>query len=1464
MSTRIKYLIGVIIIGGHITATVNAAERESIRNNYPKTSHVSKNASQIAKERVAQNLGLSNKGTLKVRRTYVAANGDVTTRYRQMYRGIPVIGDDIIISRRSDKTFKRAHGFVVRRIADDVADITPAISKETAVQMTKRLSAADKVVAYENEKSQLAIWQNKDGIAKLVYEISFMQYGEAPSRPYYIIDAKTGEVLKYFDNLQSANETGPGGNEKTGQYYYGTDFGYLNVTQSGNDCFMNNADVKTVDLEHSSSTIKSTAFSFTCPENTYKFINGAYSPINDAHYFGGVVFNMYQELINTAPLTFQLVMKVHYKQSYENAHWTGTSMLFGDGKNKYYPLVSLDLSAHEISHGFTEQNSNLAYAYKPGGLNEAFSDMSGEAAEYYFSGTNDWMVAAQVFKASGALRYMNHPPQDGKSIDHQSNYVHGLDVHYSSGVYNKAFYNLATTPGWDTLKAFEVYATANMLYWTRYMNWDEAGNGVMDAACDLGYDTDAVKASLAAVGITSDISDDSICRPYLFSVTPEWQGVLHGGYTSYDVTITSQGGFSEPITLEVETPHPGITATLADSILTPSANGQVSTTITVATAEDLPGASYPITVNAIDEEGAIFNVEVTLKALYPDFDIALSPAQQIKELGTSAVFDIVLTSIDGFSSTFSLGAQASDPSLAVSVVPGNVTVPADGSVNAILTVDTSPSTPKEQQHTIMLTATDGEHTKSIYGQLQIMDIDLVPTTLSTVNASGYAGENIGEVEFSIVNQGSSSTVGNSFGVGLYLSTDATITTADRLLYANNQSSPLGGGAIRIYHNRYGQFTVRIPSDIEPGSYYLGVIADHLDTEPEIDESNNTRAIPFQVLPAIDLTMTALSTPSSTVSPGEAISVSYSIANQGNAPTTWYPNVGFYLSTDATITTADTYVTYDYAQMDYLAGGSTVNGVKTVTIPAGLAAGTYYLGAITDYNNNEPEADEGNNALALATPLQVASVVDLTMTTLSAPSSVGKGDVITISYSISNQGNTATTTNSNVGIYLSTDSVVNTQDTLLGEATVPTLAAGGILDHAPSVTIPANLDPGTYYLGVIADHTNQEPEVDEGNNTRTAQIQVQSTVDLVMTAVSTPDTNVSAGESITANFSITNEGTSATTTSSYVGIYLSTDTTITSADRFLTNQPVSGLAADETLDFVKSATIPVDLATGTYYLGVIADFTNSELDADEGNNSLAATTALQVVHIVQEIDLTVSALSTPSSIVGAGEVISVSYSITNQGNAPTTWYPYVGFYLSTDATITTADTYVTMDYAQMGYLAGGATVNGVASITIPAGLGSGTYYLGAITDYNHNEPDVDESNNALAMATPLQVGQVVDLTVSALSTPSSNVSPGEAISVNYSITNLGNASTVWYPYAGFYLSTDATITTADIYVAMDYAQMAYLAGGATVNGVKTVTIPAGLVAGTYYLGAITDYNHYEPDVDESNNALAVATPLQLTP
>ncbi len=319
---------------------------------------------------------------------------------------------------------------------------------------------------FDNASSKKMIYIDDFGDARICYVISFfadIAGGGAPARPTIIMDASTGEINKAFDALAYAAAGGPGGNLKLGNYTYGQQFPLFEVSASGDQCFMDTPKVKTWNMNHSTSA--PVPHSFACYENTYKEINGAYSPLNDAHYFGSLTYDMFVDWFGSPPLPFQVVLGVHYGNQFENAFWGGNAAIFGDGAAYLYPLVGLNVVAHEIAHGFTDQHSDLIYDGESGGINEAFSDMAGEAAEYYHEGSNDFLVGDDIVKGPGAFRYMDDPPKDGWSLDSINDYYDGLPVHFSSGIFNKAFYVLATKPGWNTRMAFEVFAEANQFYW---------------------------------------------------------------------------------------------------------------------------------------------------------------------------------------------------------------------------------------------------------------------------------------------------------------------------------------------------------------------------------------------------------------------------------------------------------------------------------------------------------------------------------------------------------------------------------------------------------------------------------------------------------------------------------------------------------------------------------------------------------------------------------------------------------------------------------------------------------------------------------------------------------------------------------------------------------------------------------------------------------------------------------------
>lgn len=476
---------------------------------------------KVAPAALASRIGLDADASLSPRLQTRTAQGTLKTRQQQTFRGVPVYGRNVVVEHDGSGNVLSVSGEISRGIGLDIASVSPTISGAHALALLREhvgllplgigangIQDSD----IQNAKSDLYVYAEGNR-ARLAYVTSFfVERHGAPTRPTAIIDANTGEVIQFWEGLTTgkpgggtvtgtpALATGAGGNLKTGQYLYGTDYASLAVTQSGATCYMQNPDVTTNNM--AGNTRRGTLWSFICPTSSGDATNGAYSPINDTHHFGSVVHDMYNSWLGAPPLSFSLVMNVHYGRNYENAFWNGSSMNFGDGATTFYPLTSLDVTSHEVSHGFTEQNSALQYSGQSGGMNEAFSDMAGEAAEYFDRGNNDWLVGADIIKNGTALRWMCTPTLDGRSIDNAANFTSSMNVHYSSGVYNKAFCTLAKTSNWNTKKAFEVFARANAMYWTATSTFNSGACGVENAADDYGYSRSDVVAAFNVVGVT--------------------------------------------------------------------------------------------------------------------------------------------------------------------------------------------------------------------------------------------------------------------------------------------------------------------------------------------------------------------------------------------------------------------------------------------------------------------------------------------------------------------------------------------------------------------------------------------------------------------------------------------------------------------------------------------------------------------------------------------------------------------------------------------------------------------------------------------------------------------------------------------------------------------------------------------------------------------------------------------------
>ncbi|KTD11734.1 zinc metalloproteinase precursor [Legionella gratiana] len=473
-------------------------------------------------------------------------HAQIITRYQQMYQGIPVIGAQIMIENAQ----------VNGHLLDDIhLNTQPALNPQQAIDIAKKSWFSFNIQMPTGEElSELQIRTAPNNELKLVYQVSFktIQNDNKPAWPFFIVDAQSGEITKQWNNIKNYMDSGPGGNEKVHEYWYGKDgLPFLEVKQDGSQCIMDTAKVKLVNLASAWdwSDLIATPFQYLCNNNTEENINGAYSPSNDAYYFGHIIVDMYRDwygvnaLQNADGTPMQLVMRVHFGQNYDNAFWDGQFMSFGDGRD-FYPLVSLDVAGHEVTHGFTEQHSGLEYHDQSGALNESLSDMAGQAARAYLlekfpqlynklylqADAVTWGIGETIVRDSfgKALRFMDFPSSDGSSadcLDKKLAQSHGaycaisypellafaksrianpqerqnFIVHTASGVFNKAFYLLSKDIG--IKRAYEVMITANSKYWTPTTNFVNGACGVLYAAKDLDVDRERVKTVFGQVGV---------------------------------------------------------------------------------------------------------------------------------------------------------------------------------------------------------------------------------------------------------------------------------------------------------------------------------------------------------------------------------------------------------------------------------------------------------------------------------------------------------------------------------------------------------------------------------------------------------------------------------------------------------------------------------------------------------------------------------------------------------------------------------------------------------------------------------------------------------------------------------------------------------------------------------------------------------------------------------------------------
>ena len=199
--------------------------------------------------------------------------------------------------------------------------------------------------------------------------------------------------------------------------------------------------------------------------------------VNEAYDGSGVTYDLFAEIYGRNSIDgkgLRLDSTVHYQTSYDNAFWDGRQMVYGDG-DEDLPIsqrlfnrftIAIDVIGHELTHGVTQNEADLAYWDQPGALNESISDVFGVLVkQYQLKQTADqanWLIGEGLLSSNvngSALRSLKDPgtayddpvigkdPQPGHMQDYVSTTQDNGGVHINSGIPNRAFYLTAIELG---------------------------------------------------------------------------------------------------------------------------------------------------------------------------------------------------------------------------------------------------------------------------------------------------------------------------------------------------------------------------------------------------------------------------------------------------------------------------------------------------------------------------------------------------------------------------------------------------------------------------------------------------------------------------------------------------------------------------------------------------------------------------------------------------------------------------------------------------------------------------------------------------------------------------------------------------------------------------------------------------------------------------------------------------------
>jgi Zn-dependent metalloprotease len=517
--------------------------------------------------------GVAQGDELRAQDVLIDPEGARHVRFVRAHHGMPVLGGDLVVH----LTGTLAYAGVTRAADHAVAPRAAGQARVTARQAEERAAA---VAQGDAGRAELVV-DARGGASALAYQVrvSDSATAEAGGSRTVVVDALTGKVRSNTPDsdefvsprlLDALRERGDQLNPATGTAPR-TDALAATATGTGNSLFAGKVPLTTTRTAARSYLLKdptrwgtetrdatgqelenfARGRKFTSATN--KWGNGTVanraSAAVDAQYGITKTLDFYKKAFGRKGIANNSKgarAMVHFGNKVGNAFWDPACgcMLYGDGDGDMIkkPLVVLDVTGHELTHGVVDATARLEPTRvdaegnqygEAGSLNESLADIFGSNVE--FSANNpknppNYLVGEKLGLDQKFLRRLDKPSLDvlEGATDYWSPAVYDAEVHAGSGVSSHAYYLLAEgsgrkkignvtydSPTFDGLPAKGIgRAKATAIYYralTRYMvsttDFHDARVATLKAAKDLygagGTEYKAVNRSWAAVNVTA-------------------------------------------------------------------------------------------------------------------------------------------------------------------------------------------------------------------------------------------------------------------------------------------------------------------------------------------------------------------------------------------------------------------------------------------------------------------------------------------------------------------------------------------------------------------------------------------------------------------------------------------------------------------------------------------------------------------------------------------------------------------------------------------------------------------------------------------------------------------------------------------------------------------------------------------------------------------------------------------------